>query len=135
MMQNYINRGYSLFRKRVADGRKQTVDQIENIAQGHVWLGQDAIGIKLVDQLGSIDDAIAKAAKLAKLDEYYTEEYPGAIDMMDQLLNASEASKGNYLDEQMRLMLGDWYLPFLTMKAATEKSPVQASMPFILNIK
>lgn len=135
MMQNYINRGYSLFRKRVADGRKQTVDQIENIAQGHVWLGQDAIGIKLVDQLGSIDDAIAKAAKLAKLDEYYTEEYPGAIDMMDQLLNASEASKGNYLDEQMRLMLGDWYLPFLTMKAATEKSPVQAAMPFILNIK
>ena len=43
MMQNYINRGYSLFRKRVADGRKQSIDQIEKVAQGHVWLGQDAL--------------------------------------------------------------------------------------------
>ncbi len=135
LFQNYINHGYSLFRKRVADGRKQPVESIEEIAQGRVWLGQDAIGIKLVDQLGSLDDAIAKAAKLAKLDEYYTSEYPSAPDMFDQLLDASSKSKGNYLDEQMRLMLGEWYLPFVSMKAATEQSPIQASMPYIMNVK
>lgn len=134
MMQNYINRGYSLFRKRVADGRKQTTDQIENIAQGHVWLGLDAIGIKLVDELGSIDDAVAKAAKLAKLDEFYTEKYPAPADWTDQLLSASKDG-GNYLDEQMKLMLGDWYLPFVAIKSATEQSPIQASMPFFLTVK
>lgn len=135
MMQNYINRGYSLFRKRVADGRKQTTEQIENIAQGHVWLGKDAIGIKLVDQLGSLDDAVAKAAKLAKLDEYYTESYPGAVDWTETLLASSKGEHDNYLSDQMKLMLGDWYLPFVAIKAATEQSPVQASMPFYLNIK
>lgn len=135
MMQNYINRGYSLFRKRVADGRKQSVDQVEKIAQGHVWLGQDALNIKLVDQLGNLDDAVAKAASLSKSDEYYVEEYPAQKDMMEQLLSVASGNKGNYLDEQLRLFLGDWYLPFISMKAATEQSPIQASIPFIINIK
>ena len=135
MMQNYINRGYSLFRKRVADGRKQSIDQIEKVAQGHVWLGQDALSIKLVDQLGNLDDAIAKAAKLAKTDKYYTEEYPEQKDLMEQLLSAASEAKGNYLDEQLRLLLGDWYMPFISMKAATRQSPIQASMPFVINIK
>ena len=135
MMQNYINRGYSLFRKRVADGRKQSIDQIEKVAQGHVWLGQDALRIKLVDQLGNLDDAIAKAAKLAKTDKYYTEEYPEQKDLMEQLLSAASEAKGNYLDEQLRLLLGDWYMPFISMKAATRQSSIQASMPFVINIK
>lgn len=135
LLQQYINRGYSLFRKRVADGRHQTTDQIEAIAQGHVWLGQDALGIKLVDELGGLDVAIKKAAKLAKLDEYYTEEYPAPASFADQFLAQATGNAGNNLDEQMRLFLGDWYLPFAAMKNATEQSPIQAAMPFYLNIK
>ena len=56
-----------LFKKRVAEGRQLTMDQVEKIAQGRVWLGQDAIKLKLIDQLGGLDDAIEKAAKLANL--------------------------------------------------------------------
>ncbi|MBQ6653200.1 MAG: signal peptide peptidase SppA [Prevotella sp.] len=133
LLQGYINRGYDLFRKRVADGRKQKVEDIEKIAQGRVWLGQDALGIKLVDQLGGLDDAIAKAAKLAKLEEYYTREYPAAPDFIEQLMAAS--SKGNYLDEQMRLMLGDFYEPFSMLKTLNQREAIQARIPFVLNLR
>ena len=85
----YIDRGYKLFRKRVADGRKQSPEAIEEIAQGHVWLGKDALGIKLVDQLGSIDDAVKKAAELAKLDQYFTSSYPGEVDFFDQIMDSN----------------------------------------------
>ena len=72
LLDQYIGRGYELFRKRVADGRKLSVDAVEEIAQGRVWLGNDALGIKLVDAIGSMDDAVKKAAQLAKLSEYKT---------------------------------------------------------------
>ncbi len=129
----YINRGYNLFRKRVADGRKLTIAQTEAIAQGHVFLGQDALKIRLVDELGGLDKAIAKAAKLAKLDEYYTSDYPGKSDFFDQLLAATEA--GNYLDEQLRLGLGEYYEPFLLLKSMSQQNMIQARLPFFLNIK
>jgi len=133
LLQGYINRGYNLFRKRVADGRKQKTEDIEKIAQGRVWLGQDALGHKLVDQLGGLDDAIAKAATLAKLDEYYTREYPAAPDFIDQF-TASMAG-GNYLDEQMQLMLGDFYEPFAMLKTLNQREAIQARMPFVITIK
>ena len=133
ILQGYINRGYELFRKRVADGRKQKTEDIEKIAQGRVWLGQDALGLKLVDQLGGLDDAIAKAAKLAKLDEYYTHEYPATPDFIEQL--TASMSGGNYLDEQMRLMLGDFYGPFNMLKTLNQRQAIQARMPYVLKIK
>ena len=83
LLQGYINRGYNLFRKRVADGRKMSTDKVENIAQGRVWLGNDALKIHLVDQLGGLDDAVAKAAQLAKVSDYYTTNYPAPLDWMD----------------------------------------------------
>ena len=70
ILQANVNRGYALFRKRVADGRKLPVEQVEQIAQGRVWLGTDAKSIKLVDGLGNLNDAIAKAAQLAKISDY-----------------------------------------------------------------
>ncbi len=133
LLQGYINRGYSLFRKRVADGRKQSVDAIENIAQGHVWLGKDALGIKLVDQLGGLDDAVKKAAELAKLDGYYTTEYPAQEEWLDQLLNATN-NNDNYISDMMKATLGDWYLPFMYIKAAKDQSPIQAAMPYIVRM-
>ncbi len=131
----YIDRGYKLFRQRVADGRKLSVDAVEAIAQGRVWLGQDAFKHKLVDQLGSLDDAIAKAAKLAKLDKYYTSKYPDMPDMFDQLLASSEESKGNYLDEAMQATLGDLYEPFLMLRYINNQAPIQARLPFVLNVR
>ena len=80
LLDQYIGRGYELFRKRVADGRKLSVEAVEEIAQGRVWLGNAALGIKLVDAIGSLDDAVKKAAQLAKLSEYKTSNYPEPVD-------------------------------------------------------
>lgn len=135
ILQANVNRGYALFRKRVADGRKLPVEQVEQIAQGRVWLGTDAKSIKLVDGLGNLNDAIAKAAQLAKISDYGTQEYPASADWIDQLLDRVSGTSGSYLDEQLRLTLGDLYKPFMTIRNMKEKEPVQATLPFMLNIQ
>ena len=135
ILQTNVNRGYALFRKRVADGRKLPVEQVEQIAQGRVWLGTDAKSIKLVDGLGNLNDAIAKAAQLAKISDYGTQEYPASADWIDQLLDRVSGTSGSYLDEQLRLTLGDLYKPFMTIRNMKEKEPVQATLPFMLNIQ
>jgi len=133
LLDGYIGRGYELFRKRVADGRHQTIDQIEQVAQGRVWLGSDALNIKLVDALGSLDDAVAKAAKLAKLDEYHTKAYPATPSWFESLID--RASGGSYLDEQMQQVLGEYYEPLMYIKSAGKMNPVQARLPYFINIK
>ena len=132
-LNKYIDRGYNLFRQRVAQGRKMKVDNVEKIAQGRVWLGQDALKIKLVDELGGLDKAIAKAAQLAKLKEYHTSAYPGKVDWLDQLLN--KTSGGSYIKAQMRQSLGEYYEPFMLLKDMNNHSAIQARVPFMMNIK
>ena len=134
-LQAYVNRGYTLFRQRVANGRKMSTDEVEKIAQGRVWLGTDAKGIKLIDGFGNLDDAIAKAAQLAHVSDYATEEYPAPADWMTQLMDDFSDNSGSYLDEQLKLTLGDLYKPFMMIRNIKEKEPVQAAMPFVLNIK
>lgn len=133
LLDQYIGRGYELFRKRVADGRKLSVEAVEEIAQGRVWLGNDALGIKLVDAIGSLDDAVKKAAQLAKLDEYHTASYPEPADWMEQLMGMT--NKGSYLDEQMRASLGEYYEPFNYLKGINKQSAMQARLPYFLHIK
>lgn len=134
VMQKYINNGYSLFRKRVADGRKMKIEQVEEIAQGRVWLGCDAIKIKLVDQLGSLKDAVAKAAALAKTTDYHTSNYPGKADWKEELLNKSKEGTGSYLDAQLRASLGEYYAPFMYLKNIRQRTPVQARLEYVFRI-
>lgn len=134
-MQNYVNRGYSLFRKRVAEGRKMSTEQVEKIAQGRVWLGTDAKKIKLIDEFGGLSDAIDKAAELAHLSSYQAVEYPALAGWMEQLLDMAGGNKGTYLDEQLRLALGDLYQPFIMIRNMKEKEPIQAALPYVLNIQ
>ena len=135
LLQGYIDRGYTLFRKRVADGRHLKVEDVEKIAQGRVWLGKDAIGIKLVDQLGSLKDAVDMAAKFAKVkdDDFYTSTYPAAESWTDNLLKQATGG-GNYLDAQFKDVLGEYYEPFMLMKTIRQQSPVQARMMESLKI-
>ena len=134
-MQNYVNRGYSLFRKRVAEGRKMSTEQVEKIAQGRVWLGTDAKNIKLIDGFGGLSDAIDKAAELAHLSSYQAVEYPALAGWMEQLMDMAGGNKGTYLDEQLRLALGDLYQPFIMIRNMKEKEPIQAALPYVLNIQ
>lgn len=132
-LQVYVNRGYQLFRQRVADGRRQKTADIEKVAQGRVWLGSDALKIKLVDELGGLNQAVAKAASLAKLKEYHTKNYPAVPSWTEQLM--ASAGRNNYLDEQLRLTLGDLYEPFVMLRSMNEREVLQARIPFVLNIK
>ena len=133
LLGNYIDRGYNLFRKRVADGRKLKVEQVEEIAQGRVWLGCDALPIKLVDAIGSLDDAVKKAAELAKLKEYHTSAYPNEPSWLDALLDI--AGDKSYLDEQMEATLGEYYEPFKLVKSLNRQSAIQARLPFYMTVK
>ena len=134
LLQNNVNRGYMLFKKRVAEGRKMTMEQVENIAQGRVWLGQDAIKLKLVDQLGGLDDAIAKAAKLAKMNDYETVSYPSPLSTWEQLLG-SYVGGDDLLNGKMQAYLGEFYEPFKIINDAKHMDKVQARMPYIIKIK
>ena len=134
MLDEYIGRGYELFRKRVADGRKQPVEKIEEIAQGRVWLGNDALKIKLVDAIGSLDDAVKKAAELAKLKEYHANSYPAEASWIDQLLD--KVSKNNsYLDAELHEALGEYYEPLRFVKTINQRSAIQARIPYYINIQ
>lgn len=133
-LESYIDRGYKLFRQRVADGRRLKVDQVEQVAQGHVWLGQDALKIGLVDQLGGVEVALRKAAQLAKLTQWYSAAYPVLPDYLSQLLDLPGAARGNYLDEQMRQSLGAYYEPFALIRDLQAQNPLQARLPFEPNI-
>lgn len=134
MLQASVNRGYSLFRQRVADGRHLPIESVEKIAQGRVWLATDALNIKLVDQLGGIDDAVKKAAELAKLKEYYTSDYPATASWIDNLLN-SMTSSGTYLDTQLRQTLGELYQPFTVLRSIDKREAIQARIPYAISIK
>lgn len=132
-LQGFVNRGYELFRQRVADGRHLSIEKTEAIAQGRVWLGNDAIAIRLVDQLGGLPDAVAKAAQLAKLKNYSTEDYPAPLSLQDQLFGAF--NRNSYLDEQLRITLGSLYEPFVQMRNINRREALQAQIPYIINME
>jgi protease-4 len=133
-MQNYINRGYQNFLNVVAEGRGLKPEQVNEIGQGRVWLASDALGIKLVDKLGSLDDAVKKAAELAKLQEYHTAAYPAEPGWFEKLMN--KEPKGSYLDGQIRELLGDAYLPLMQIRNDLKNnSRMQARMLDDIRVK
>ena len=134
MLQNYINRGYNLFCKRVADGRKLSVERVKEIAEGRVWTGADALNNKLVDQLGGLPEAINKAAAMAKLTKYGTVSYPIPASWAEQLFE-TVTERGNNLDEQLRTTLGVFYEPMYLVRSLEKTSPVQARCPWIITLR
>ena len=87
MFQKYINKGYDLFITRCAEGRSKTKEEIDQIGQGRVWTGSQALERGLVDKLGGLDDAIKLAAEKADLKAYKTNNYPAKKDVMTELIN------------------------------------------------
>ncbi len=130
-LQRYIDRGYDLFCKRVADGRRLSVDSVKAIAQGRVWTGADAKQIGLVDQLGGLPEAVRRAAALAKLSRYELITLPLPASWTDQLFETVKGN-GNNLDEQLRLMLGTFYEPFCTVRSIEQQSYVQARCEYVI---
>ncbi|MEB0863256.1 signal peptide peptidase SppA [Citrobacter youngae] len=105
MMQLSIENGYKRFITLVADARKTTPEQIDKIAQGHVWTGQDAKANGLVDSLGDFDDAVAKAAELAKLKQWHIEYYQDEPTFVDMVMDSMSGSVRAMLPDAIQAML------------------------------
>ncbi|EBC8609959.1 signal peptide peptidase SppA [Salmonella enterica] len=105
MMQLSIEYGYKRFITLVADARKRTPEQIDKIAQGHVWTGEDAKANGLVDSLGDFDDAVAKAAELAKLKQWHLDYYQDEPTVLDMVMDSMTGSVRAMLPETIQAML------------------------------
>ena len=133
MMQAEVNRGYDLFTRRCAEGRGMTQDEIKKIGEGRVWSGVRAKEIGLVDELGSIRDALAKAAELAELESYEVAEYPEAEDLWEKMLE--ELQKSSSVSAFIERKLGTERYQMLRQFETLEAKPsIQARLPYYIEI-
>jgi len=86
MMQSGVDSIYNTFKSRVANGRKKSMEFVDSIAQGRVWLGSDAMNVGLVDRIGTLNDALASAAKMAKLKGFSVKQYPESKSFIEDLI-------------------------------------------------
>ena len=132
-MQAYVNNGYRLFLQRVADGRKMKPEDVDKIAQGRVWTGRQALQIRLVDKLGTLEDAIAEAARRAKVKDYSVTYSPAPSNWYDQFL--ASTLKKDYLEEKLHATLGEYYAPLRFVSTLSTQSCMQARMFYVPNLK
>ena len=89
-MQSGVDSVYHTYTSRVAKGRKKSIEYIDSIAQGRVWIGSDAVKVGLVDKIGNLNDALATAARMAKLKGYSTKAYPKSKSFIEDLISGYE---------------------------------------------
>ncbi|MDE6343164.1 MAG: S49 family peptidase, partial [Muribaculaceae bacterium] len=126
-MQNMVNRGYETFTNRCAQGRGMEVDSIKAIAEGRVWDGATALNIGLVDELGTLDQAVEAIAAEAGLDSYTMVEYPDCKPNIWSIL----ISASRDLDTSVRrIVMGDEaYTLYSEINRISSLSGVQALTP------
>lgn len=132
ILQQEVNKIYNTFTKKVADGRKRSQAYIDSIGQGRVWSGSEALKIGLVDRLGDIDDAIASAAKKAKLKDYKVVSYPAQVDPFKSLFDNSADKVRLYF---VKREMGDNFTYYEQLKSALSISGVQTRMPYTITVK
>lgn len=133
MVQAYVERGYDLFINRVATGRGMEEGRIREIAGGRVWTGEQAMKVGLVDSLGGLDVAVAKAAELAKMgDDYETVEYPKDEPWYVRLL---EEGRDSYFERKAAEELGEYYAILRQCREIVAGGKVQARIPYQIVVK
>ncbi|PBQ34479.1 signal peptide peptidase SppA [Sphingobacteriaceae bacterium] len=130
-IQSSVERVYDTFTKRVAEGRGITQAEVDSIGQGRVWTGADAIKIKLVDELGGLNDAIAYAASKAKVKEYKVLELPKQKNPFDDFFGKKESEMET---KMIKTNLGPVYKYFKQLQNVIKLEGVQARLPFELEI-
>lgn len=131
LMQRYIQSGYQLFLKRVSEGRGLTMPQTEQLAEGRVWTGSQALELGLADRLGTLQTALERAATKAGLKDYTTEAYPKPQKWYESLL---EDKQTDYIQSTLKGTLGNYYPYIEFMNKANQMDPIQARMPYEPNI-
>ncbi|MCL4856842.1 MAG: signal peptide peptidase SppA, partial [Flavobacteriales bacterium] len=118
---------YDDFITKVGEGRGMTKEQVDSIGQGRVWTGLDAKKIGLVDEIGGIDEAIAIAKDLAKLDSYSLVDYPKLKDPIEQfMLSITEGAETKIL----KTYLGENYKYYQKVQTMTTQSGYMTRMPY-----
>jgi len=120
---------YDIFIKRVADGRQLSVEEVDRIGEGRVWSGIEAKKLGLIDQLGTIEDAVAKAAELADLTDFGIIHYPRKQDFFTRLFSTNLDSEVK-IERALKQHLGDLYFTYKGIKTVTEANGIQAKLPF-----
>ena len=131
-MQKMIENGYETFITRCADGRGMTTAEIDSIGQGRVWVGEKALELGLVDMLGDLKTAESVAAEKAGIESYSLVEYPAKESPFASFLDKSRHS---YLDARMKKTLGAYADDYLFLRNLSTSDPIQARMPFTINIQ
>ena len=130
MLQRNVEDFYVTFCMRVAQGRGLEVEYVDSIARGRVWTGQDALRLGLVDTLGGMELAVRLAAQEAGITDYSREVYPAPKDLMEQVMNITSAPK----DKELYMRLQQWFPFYEEMNYWATMEPVQARLPFVMNI-
>jgi protease-4 len=131
-IQQSVERIYDVFIGRVAEGRNMTKAQVDSIGQGRVWSGTDAIKINLVDELGSLNDAVNYAAKTSKCNDFKIIELPKQKDPIEELLNMN---KDEMETRSIKSKLGEHYTYILQVKHVLSLKGIQARLPYELIIE
>ncbi len=130
-IQSGVEKVYDVFTKRVAEGRGMKQADVDSIGQGRVWSGSDALKIKLVDELGGLEKAIAYAAKKAKVDNFKVVDFPKITNPFDKWLGKKEMDVENRI---MKLHFGEAYPLLMKLKTVVKSKGVQARLPFEISI-
>jgi protease-4 len=135
--QRDVDEIYGTFKARVMKGRNMKDAYVDSIAQGRVWSGKDATEIGLVDRIGTMDDAIACAARMAKLDKYAIREYPKRQTLIDKILNPqddNDAETGSVkaLSKQLTPQHAAWLKEYHTLTRMVNIP--QARLPFLIQM-
>jgi protease-4 len=131
IIQNEIERFYTTFIGHVAKGRGMTIENVDEIAQGRVWTGADALNIGLVDELGGLEKAIDMAADIAGLEDFRTIDYPEQKEPIQQII---EDLFGEMQTRIIKNELGEHYKYLQYAKSVQSYSGIQARMPFEIEI-
>jgi len=118
---------YDTFTSKVAEGRNMSQRMVDDIGQGRVWSGINAMDINLIDEYGGLEEAIAGAAKLAEMEEYRIYELPEQKDPFQKLFKELEE---NIQTSWVKYQLGDQYKYYKTLEDLKHLKGVQARMPY-----
>lgn len=130
IITGYVETVYDTFLTRVSDGRGMEKSAVDAIAQGRVWAGTDALEIGLVDELGSLQDAIDYASEMAELEDYKIVEYPEQKDPFEEFTKKLSGAEEKIVEKN----LGHLYPYLQRMKQVEKMNGVYTRMPYYLDI-
>jgi protease-4 len=133
-IQGFLDTTYTLFKSRVANARKLTMQQVEDLAQGHVYSGKAALDLKLIDGFGNVERALKSASTMAKLTDYKIVEYPKPMDKVQEIISQLSGKKRE--EAIMKKVLGEEYVIFKEIqKVKSQQNQLQMALPFLFDIR